>query len=325
MAPAKVFIDGHAGTTGLRLRELLVARDDIVLIAPPEAQRKNPAARRECMAEADAMVLCLPDDAAREAVALAEGLDLAIIDASTAHRVAEGWLYGLPELEPAQRVALARATRVTNPGCYPTGVVLLLRPLIEAGLLAPTAPVTIHALSGYSGGGRPMIERWEDPAVGLIGLPFEAPYALDKRHKHIAEMVRYGRLENQPQFVPAVGPFRCGMRIEIPLHVTLLREGVNARILHGCLADRYADEGFIELAPWQGTFETDESTLDPRALNDTNSIRLAVASHPDGHALLVAVLDNLGKGAAGAAVQNLNLILGCPEAQGLRRHAAKAA
>jgi N-acetyl-gamma-glutamyl-phosphate reductase len=314
---AKIFIDGQAGTTGLRIRELIAARRDLELIEVDPARRKDPAARRECLAEADVAVLCLPDDAAREAVALGEGLETRVLDASTAHRVASGWVYGLPELAPGQREAIAGARRVSNPGCYPTCTSLLLRPLVDAGLLAPATPLSIHALSGYSGGGRAKIERWQDPALGLARLAYEAPYALDRVHKHVAEMTRHARLELDPWFVPAVGPFECGMRVQIPLHARALA-GASGKQLHEALGARYAREPFVRVLPIAEPLGEDERLFDPEVCNGTNRIDLHVVPNPAGHVLLVALVDNLGKGAAGAALQNLNLMLGLPEASGLR-------
>ena len=313
----KVYIDGHAGTTGLRIRDWLAGREDLALLTLPDDRRKDPAARRERILEADLAVLCLPDDAAREASAWAEEGDTKLLDASTAHRVAEGWVYGLPELAPAQREAIAKARRVSNPGCYPTALLLLLRPLIDAGLLSADAPVSLHALSGYSGGGRPLIEKWEEPGNELLTLPFEAPYALDKVHKHIAEMMEFSGLRSSPHFVPAVGPFRCGMRVEIPLPAGILPAGCSGKTIWEALHERYDGEAFVRVLPAADPLGYDERSLDPRACNGTNRIDLHALPHPSGHVLLVAVLDNLGKGASGAAIQNLNLMLGFEESTGL--------
>ena len=310
----KVHIDGHVGTTGLRIRDWLHGRHDLDLLHLPETSRKDPGARRARVEEADVAVLCLPDDAAREAAAWASESGTRVVDASTAHRVADGWTYGLPELDPGRRARIGAADRVSNPGCYPSGFVLLVRPLVDAGVLAPDAPLAAHALSGYSGGGRALIERWESPESGLEGLPFEAPYALERAHKHIAEMTRYAGLVREPQFLPAVGPFRCGMRVQVPIPAGLPAGG-GARV-HEVLADRYAGEPFVRVAP-RTEAAPDEWALDPRACNDTNRIDLHVYPHSSGHVLLVAILDNLGKGASGAAIQNLNLMLGLEEGAGL--------
>ncbi len=318
MGKPRVFIDGHVGTTGLRIRDWLARRDDLALLTLDDDARKDPEARRARLREADAVVLCLPDDAARDAVGWIENPATRVIDASTAHRVADGWAYGLPELSPEQRRAIARSTRISNPGCYPTGVVLLLRPLVDLGLLPADAPIAIHALSGYSGGGRALIEKWEDPARALRALPFEAPYALGHVHKHVAEMQRHAGLVHAPQFVPAVGPFATGMRIEIPLHAAMLAPGASGKEVWDALAGRYAGESFVRVVALADPPPADERSLDPRACNDTNRTDLHVLPNPAGHVLLVAVLDNLGKGAAGAAIQNLNLALGLPETTGLR-------
>ncbi len=314
----RVFIDGHAGTTGLRIRDWLADRDDLELLEIDAARRKDPDARRECLEAADIAVLCLPDDAAAQAAAWLEGSDTKILDASTAHRVAEGWVYGLPELGEGQREAISQARLVSNPGCYPSAVILALRPLVDAGLVPSDAPINVHALSGYSGGGRKKIEQWEDPAGDLVGLPYEAPYALDTRHKHAPEMTKYCALEYEPHFVPAVGAFACGMRVQVSLHASLLPSGASAKATWEVLRDRYAAETFVRVRPLledQGS--NDELAFDPRACNDTNRIDLQVIGHEAGHVLLVAVLDNLGKGAAGVAIQNLNRMLGIDEARGL--------
>lgn len=308
---ARVFLDGSVGTTGLRIRELLAARADLDVQVLSEEARKDAGARRDALRAADVAILCLPDDAACEAAAWAEDATTRLIDASTAHRVADGWVYGLPELAPGQRDAIASAKRVSNPGCWPTGFLLLVRPLVDAGLLAADAPLTVHGLSGYSGGGKPLIEKWEDPARGLLSLVYEAPYALAARHKHIPEMLRWSGLAHEPQFVPAVGPFRCGMRVEVPLPAALLgATGADGKAIHEALRARYQGEPHVRVLPIADAAALDERSFDPQACNDTNRVDLHVVPHPSGHVLLVAILDNLGKGAAGAAVQNLELLLG---------------
>jgi len=316
MAP-RVFVDGHMGTTGLRIREWLADRDDLVLVELDEPRRKDPGARREALAGADLAVLCLPDAAAREAVALAEGTRARILDASSAHRVSPGWVFGLPELEPGQRAAIAAASRVSNTGCWSSAFLLLVRPLVDAGLLAQDVALSVHGLSGYSGGGRELIAKWEDPHGGLLTHVYEAPYALDRVHKHVPEMVRWSGPAREPQFVPAVGPFRCGMRVEIPVHASLLPAGASGKAVWEVLDARYRGEPFVRVLPIREPLDSDERSFDPRACNDTNRVELRVLPHPSGHVLLLAVLDNLGKGAAGVAIQNLNLMLGLPEARGL--------
>ena len=315
----RLYIDGHAGTTGLRIREWLEGREDFQLLTLPDAERKHPEARREQIRACDVAILCLPDDAAREAAAWAEGSDSRLLDTSTAHRVDADWVYALPELEPGVREALRKASRVSNPGCYPSGFLLAIRPLVDAGLLDREAPLQMHALSGYSGGGRPMIERWEDTANPLATLPYEAPYALDRRHKHIPEMQHYSGLLREPQFIPAVGAFRCGMRVEIPLHAQHLEAGTTGKDVWEALDARYRGEDFIRLHPIAEALESNEASFDPRACNDTNRMDLHVLPHASGHVLVMAILDNLGKGAAGAAIQSLNLMLGRPENAGLAR------
>lgn len=310
-----VFIDGHVGTTGLRIRELLAGRTDLELLTIPEERRKDAGARRELLNAADLVVLCLPDDAAREAVGLITNDTTRVVDASSAHRVAQGWTYGLPEMSSEQRVKVATSTRVSNPGCYPTSVILAVRPLIEAGLLSAGVALTVHAISGYTGGGRTLIERWESPTSDLSTLPYPAPYALDRVHKHVPEMTRHALLAHEPLFIPSVGPFRCGMRVEMPLHRGML--GGTPRQVWEALSKRYAGEPFVRVGDFREAAERDEHSLDPRAFNDTNVVELQVIPSPLGHVTIVGRLDNLGKGAAGAAVQNLNLMLGLPETVGL--------
>ncbi len=313
-----VYIDGHVGTVGLRIREWLAKREDLAVKTLAEAERKDAGRRREAIAAADVAVLCLPDAAAREAAAWAAEAGTPVVDASTAHRVAEGWVYGLPELEPGHREVIAGARRVSAPGCYAQSFVLAVRPLVEAGLLPRDAALTIDALSGYSGGGRPMIEKWEDPAQGLVGLPFEAPYALERVHKHIPEMVEHSGLTREPQFLPAVGPFRCGMRVAVPLHAAQLG-GTGGEAIWRALAAHYTGEAFVQVAPYADPSALEERSLDPRACNDTNRLELHVLPHPSGHVVLVALLDNLGKGACGSAIQCVNLLLGFDDGVGLPR------
>jgi N-acetyl-gamma-glutamyl-phosphate reductase len=316
MAP-RVFIDGHVGTTGLRIRDWLAGRRDLDVVELLESLRKDASARRDAIAGADVAVLCLPDAAAREAAEFARESHVRVLDASAAHRVAPGWAFGLPELAPTQRAEIASAPAVSNAGCWATATILLLRPLIDAGLLARDSAIHIHGLSGYSGGGREMIARWEDPARGLLTHVYEAPYSLDRVHKHIPEIRRYTGLTHEPVFVPAVGPFRCGMRVQIPLHAELTPGLAGGKSVFEALEARYRGEAFVKVLPIREPLESDESSFDPRACNDTNRIELRVIPHPSGHVLLVAVLDNLGKGASGVAIQNLNLMLGLPEASGL--------
>ncbi len=313
----RVFIDGRTGTTGLRIYEWMAGREDVELLTLPLELRRDPESRRERISQSDVTILCLPDAASLEAAGWAEESGTRVIDASTAHRVNEGWVYGLPELAPCQRRAISQAKYVSNPGCYPTGFLLLIRPLVDAGILTQDVPISINALSGYSGGGNSLIDRWEDPDNGLGSLPYEAPYSLDQRHKHIPEMVKYSGLSMEPQFVPAVGPFRCGMRVQVPLHASMLTPGADGSALWDALNERYEGEEFIDVAPLVDSGTVDEHTFDAQACNDSNRIRLHVAPHASGHVLLVALLDNLGKGACDGAIQNLNLMLGFAESAGL--------
>jgi N-acetyl-gamma-glutamyl-phosphate reductase len=316
MAP-RIFIDGHVGTTGLRIRDWLEGRDDLEIAMLADDDRKRPEARRALQADCDLTVLCLPDDAARESAAWAAEDGGRILDASSAHRVHDDWVYGLPELTPDQRKRIADANLVSNPGCYPSAWLALVRPLADAALIDADAGLAIHAVSGYSGGGRGLIEKWEDPDGGLVGLPFEAPYALDRIHKHVPEMTRWSGLSRAPVFVPAVGAYRCGMRVQVPLPTTTLADGVTAKTIWEALDTRYRGEPFVRVRPIDEALEIDELYFDPRSCNDTNRMELHVVPNPAGHVLLIAVLDNLGKGAAGVAIQNLNLMLGLPETTGL--------
>ena len=278
---------------------------------------RTPQRASERSASANIVLLCLPDDAAKESASWLADSTVRILDASTAHRVTDGWVYGLPELMVGQRERIARAKRVANPGCYASAVILLLRPLVDAGLIAPDTGFSIHALSGYSGGGRSMIERWEDPRRRLLALQHEAPYSIGKLHKHIPEIMRYGGLNTEPQFLPAVGPFRCGMRVQVTLPAKSLPKSGTGKAMWETLVSRYENERFVEVEPLTDPSEADEFTFDPQAHNDTNRISLRVLPHASGHVLLMARLDNLGKGAAGVAIQCLNLMLGVPEGTGL--------
>lgn len=318
---ARIFIDGEAGTTGLQIRDRLATRRDIELISLDDARRKDPAARRDALRSADIAILCLPDDAAREAAALAEGAKVKLIDASTAHRTADGWAYGFPEFRPGQRDAIAAASRVSNPGCYPTGAIALLAPLVAAGLVPADFPVTVNAVSGYSGGGKALIQRYE--AEGQDGYKPDAyySYALTLTHKHVPEMTQWSGLAHPVIFQPAVGRFAQGMLVSVPLALWALPRKPTADDLHGVLAERYAGSRFVRLAPLGEAEGLKE--IDPQALNGTNQMELFVFAHAaTGRAVLTARLDNLGKGASGAAVQNMNLLLGLPEDAGLEMQRA---
>jgi N-acetyl-gamma-glutamyl-phosphate reductase len=312
----RIFIDGQAGTTGLEIHARLRERSDLQLLEIDPQHRKDPAARRDLLNAADVVVLCLPDEAAREAVSLIAAPSVRVLDASSAHRTAAGWAYGLAELARDQREAIAAAQRVANPGCYPTGFLLLLRPLVDAGLVDAGAALTVHALSGYTGGGRALVERYEARAqAGMRVAP--RSYALDLAHKHLPEMRAHAGLGEPPLFTPMVGDFARGMLVQVPLTAPLRRPGTTAEDLTAALAERYADEPCIHVHP-TGAPEAlvDGGFLDPEARNGSNAVDLMVFGHADQQ-VLVARLDNLGKGAGGAAVQNLNLMLGCEEFTGI--------
>ena len=314
---ASVFIDGDQGTTGLKILERLSGRRDIDLITLPEAARKNAAARALAINDCDVAVLCLPDAAALQAVASIRNPRVRVIDASSAHRTHADWVYGFAEMSPGQSGRIAQASRVSNPGCYPTGAIGLLRPLVEAGCLRADAPLSLHAVSGYSGRGREGIEAHEGRG-SETPLSFQT-YGLGLQHKHVPEIQRHSGLQGRPFFVPSYGSYRQGISLTIPLHASMLRRPMTVRALRDLLAQRYRDHRHVQVL---AAAPTDAMTrLDPQALNGSNDLQLAVfGNDAHGQILLSAVFDNLGKGAAGAAVQNLALMLGldCASHQGPR-------
>jgi N-acetyl-gamma-glutamyl-phosphate reductase len=312
----RIFIDGQEGTTGLEIHQRLRADAEMQLLEIDPAQRKDPAAKRELMRQADVVVLCLPDPAAIEAVKLADE-HTRILDASTAHRIDPAWVFGLPELTTTQRDAIRSARRVSNPGCYPTGFLLAVRPLVDAGVISRALPLSVHAQSGYSGGGKKLIEAFTAPRqAGADAAWVARPYALDLQHKHVAEMQRYAELENAPLFSPIVANYYKGMLVHIPLHVRALAKRVSPADVQQLLAERYRDEPFVRVMPLMAAQSLPDGLLSASALNDTNLLELFVFGHGE-QILLTARLDNLGKGASGAAIQNLNLMLGRAETSGL--------
>lgn len=316
---ARIFIDGEAGTTGLQIADRLKARDDIALLRLDEAERKDTARRRDMLNAADLAILCLPDAAAREAVALIDNPATRVIDASTAHRTAAGWTYGFPEYDAAQRGRIGASTRVANPGCYAIASVAILHPLVAGGLIPPDWPVTINAVSGYSGGGKGLIAEFEAAPEGKRAPDFFT-YGHSLAHKHVPEITRHGGLAHTPVFAPSVARFAQGMIVQVPLPLWAMPGAPDAARLHAALADHYAGERFVTVAAREEAGRLER--LDAQALNGTNALRLHVfANEGEGEAVVMALLDNLGKGAAGQAVQNMNIMLGLPEALGLEARA----
>jgi N-acetyl-gamma-glutamyl-phosphate reductase len=299
-----VFIDGDQGTTGLQIHQRLQGRTDLRLVTLPPEQRKNPHSRAAAINACDIAVLCLPDDAARQAVASISNPDVRVIDASSAHRTSPGWVYGFGQMNAAQARDIAGARRVSNPGCYPTGAIGLLRPLLDAGLLPREYPITINAVSGYSGKGRAGVDEFEGSDAAQA-IPFQI-YGLSLAHKHVPEIQQFSGLSERPVFIPAYGSFRQGIVLTVALQTRLLPTGVTGATLHTALTRHYQGSEFVEVVPMEQSRAL--TGIDPRQLNGTDNLRLMVFES-EGHVLLAAVFDNLGKGAAGAAVQNLDLMI----------------
>lgn len=311
---AKVFVDGQEGTTGLRIHEVLASRSDVEVLRIDPERRKDTAERARLINAADIVFLCLPDAAARESVALASQPGTCIIDASTAHRTAPGWTFGLAELTPTHRSELRAAKRIANPGCHSTGFILLMRPLVDAGLVPRELPVHSTSLTGYSGGGKKMIERYQ--AGGQPALQSPRPYALGLTHKHLPEMQAYTGLAVKPHFVPVVGPFYQGMGVMVPLHLSQLGPRASAARIHAALQARYDGERFVQVMPLRDPAVLAEGEFDVQACNGSNRAEIFVFGSED-QVLLLCRLDNLGKGASGAAVQAMNIHLGADEGLGL--------
>lgn len=310
----RIFIDGSVGTTGIEIVERLSGRPELSVVTLEGDRRKDAQARKEELNAADIVILCLPDDAAREAVALIDNDHTRVIDASTAHRVADGWTYGFPELEPDHRAKLEQARFVANPGCWPTGFLALVRPLVLAGLLPADWPVTVSGASGYSGGGKSMIAEYEGPDGAPSGF---RPYGLSLTHKHLPEMLRYSGLRHAPIFAPAVADAYRGMIVEVPLQLHAMPGAPNVADVHAALADAYEGSQIISVASLADSAAMTQVRLEHVGATDRLAL-FVFGNEATGQVRLVAALDNLGKGAAGAAAQNLNILAGLPETAGLR-------
>jgi len=310
--PYKVYVDGQEGTTGLRIHEYLARRGDVQLLRIDSHRRKDPAERARLLDNADVAFLCLPDAAAREAASMVTNPRTCVIDASTAHRTAPGWVFGMPELARGQRDAIRRSKRIANPGCHATGFILLLRPLVDAGIVPRAHPVSATSITGYSGGGKSMIAQYEAGGDPVLTAP--RPYGLKLTHKHVPEMMVHSGLEVRPIFMPVVADFYKGLAVSVPLHLGAL--GSTRAAVQAAYEERYADEPFVRVMPLSDPGTLESGYLDVQACNDSNRVDVFVFAHGD-QAVVIARLDNLGKGASGAAVQAMNVHLGVDEALGL--------
>jgi len=314
----RVFVDGQEGTTGLRIHEYLAQRNDIEVLRIEGDKRKDAGERARLLNAADVAFLCLPDAAAKEAAALVNNAKTCLIDASTAHRTAPGWVFGLPELSPEQRARIRAAKRISNPGCHASCFILLLRPLVDAGLVPRSLPTSAASITGYSGGGKRMIEQYQSAGDARLASP--RPYALKLQHKHLPEMVAHTGLSVPPVFIPIVGNFYKGLAVTVPLHLAQLRPGTTPERIQAAFEQRYAGEPFVRVMPLRDATTLEEGFFDVQACNDTNHVDIFVFANDDpvqGQAVLIARLDNLGKGASGAAIQAMNVHLGIPEGLGL--------
>lgn len=310
----RIFVDGQEGTTGLRIHEMLARRNDVEVLRIDADKRKDAAERARLLNAADVAFLCLPDAAAREAAALVSNPRTCLIDASTAHRTVSGWAFGLPELAAEQRQLIRDSKRIANPGCHASAFILLLRPLVDAGLIPADLPMSATSITGYSGGGKKMIEQYQ--AGGDPALDAPRPYGLALGHKHLPEMVAHARLTKKPNFMPIVANFYKGLAVSVPLHLSQLKPGTDGALLQRTLADRYAGERFVKVMPLSDPATLESGYFDVQACNDTNRADLFVFASAE-QAILMARLDNLGKGASGAAVQSMNVHLGLDEGLGL--------